>query len=187
MAYALFFLLIVGIFIAAVIAAGAYVLGPLDAAAEAKKLPLHYTLVDFFALFVQLSIPLAWLTNAARDAGAERTRVQAILVVVCVGVLLVWWGTVRSAASAGIRHPQKRFLMIGVFVPLTYVAALAVVCSPVVLLSALFNQDGKATLISGGIAIISAAVLVVSRRAVKWCLSADAPKAPVNDLWTELK
>ncbi len=136
-AHALATILGIVLWVGATFGPGIYVLGPLDRAARKRCAAVQFTLLDFFALTAHLSVPMAFIGQFSTRAGGR--GVEVILVGFgCVSACSIWWGTVRTAARAGIAQPLKRFLMIAIVVPITFVAAFSfgmllpyVVCRPI--------------------------------------------------------
>src|SRR5690349_19772915 len=96
---ALFLLPIIGTF-----GCGAYILRPLDRAARKRKQSVHFTIIDALALVTHLSIPLGFIGRINRE---ERSNAGTLVGFGCFAAVLIWYGTVATAARAGITHPMK--------------------------------------------------------------------------------
>jgi hypothetical protein len=164
---------------------GAFVLRPMDQAAKAKTAPVQFTILDFFSLTAYFAVPLALVAGIARNEPGAQRAMLITAIGGCLVAWLIWWGSVRTAAKAGIRHVWKRLLMIGLVVPLTYAVTLvggAYVCW---LIGDRAAHDKPTSLWFYLIIATWAAYFFIARRIVLWILSADAPKEAVGNPWSE--
>jgi MFS family permease len=174
---ALFLLPILGTF-----GCGAYILRPLDRAARKRKQSVHFTIIDALALVTHLSIPLGFIGRISERDGRSGSGAGVLVGFGCFAAVLIWYGTVATAARAGITHPMKRLLMIGLIVPLSFVAT--IVFGP--LLSMLLYNLFAPTydhispwlyLLEIGLAVI----IIGCRRAVDWILREPEAATPVDE------
>ena len=169
--------------IAGTFGSGIYVLRPLDRAARKRRLPTQFTIVDFLALVTHLSIPLGLMGPASKYYEGTRGPALVLIVFGCLAAFLIWCGTVATAAKAGITQPLKRLLMIGLVVPVTFVAAFAfgptllyLVCTP-------FTDGKPPSLWLGLLAVVTGGVLLACRRTVDWILAPTREVAPPEPIW----
>ncbi len=173
LAHAIAAILGIVLWTAGTFASGIYVLRPLDRAARQRRAAVQFTLLDFFALTAHISVPLAFIGQFSTQSGSR--SVDVILVGFgCFSACLIWWGTVRTAARAGIAQPLKRFLMIGIVVPITFVASFAfgiflpyLACRPFV------DRNGGSPLWLYFVTAGLAALFIAARRIVDWILRPD--------------
>jgi hypothetical protein len=164
---------------------GFLVLRPMDRAAKAKVAPVQFTILDFLSLTAYFAVPLGFTARLARAEGARHGAVTTLMVIGCGVAWLIWWGSVRTAAKAGIRHPWKRLLMIGMIVPMTY--AVTLIGGAIVARFVGNCAFGLQAATPAAAALVAAwlAYFVIARRIVVWILSADAPTVEAVDLWGE--
>jgi hypothetical protein len=164
---------------------GPYVLRPMDRAAKAKVAPVQFTILDFLSLTAYLAVPLAIVAGISKVGPGERAAAEFIMWGGGLIAVLIWWGSVRTAAKAGIHHTGKRLLMVGVVVPLTYPMSLLSGFGIAGLLMEHFA--GGKTAPAWVYFVIAAwlAYFFLARRVVVWILSADAEKPQTSDPWSE--
>ncbi len=163
---------------------GPYVLRPMDLAAKAKTAPVQFTILDFFSLTAYFAVPLAVVGNISRTGPGGQAAVNILLIGGTVIAVLIWWGSVRTAAKAGIHHTAKRFLMVGIIVPITYPMSLMGGFAIAAILMENFRH-GKA--VPQWLYLVSMVWLlyfVIARRIVVWILSADVPKEVEGNPWS---
>jgi hypothetical protein len=97
---------------------GAGVLRPLDQAAKKSKLPLQFTLGDFFCLFLLIQLPTGLLHFWLSPLEDPEIWVFDGLAWVCCG--LMWWVSVRTLSRAGIRNPWHRGVFLVLVLPVAY-------------------------------------------------------------------
>jgi hypothetical protein len=164
---------------------GPYVLRPMDLAAKAKVAPVQFTILDFLSLTAYLAVPLAFVAGISKVGPGERAAAEFIMWGGGLIAVLIWWGSVRTAAKAGIRHTGKRLLMVGVVVPLTYPMSLI---SGFVIAGLLVEHFAGGKTAPAWVYIVITAWLAyffIARRVVVWILSADAEKPQASDPWSE--
>jgi hypothetical protein len=158
---------------------GAYILRPLDRAARKRKQKVHFTIIDALALVTHLSIPLGFIGRISRD---ERSSAGVLVGFGCFAAVLIWYGTVATAARAGITSPMKRLLMIGLIVPLTFVAT--IVFGPL-LSMLLYNLVARShDRISPWLYLLEVGLTVIiigCRRAVDWILREPEAETHVDE------
>lgn len=122
---------------------GLYVFGPLYACSAWKPPRTRYGIVDILILLVQLQLAggAALLVVPRFDAEATLLRWGAAL----AAMLLTgfwWWTGVRMLSLARVEGEFHRTLFLGIFLPLGYLAAAAVMSTPLalVLLAVLFHE-----------------------------------------------
>jgi hypothetical protein len=164
---------------------GPYVLRPMDKAAKAKFAPVQFTILDFFSLTAYYAVPLAFVAAISKSAPGGQFAANTILIGGGSVATLIWWGSVRTAAKAGIRHTWKRLLMIGLIVPLTYPMSLMGGGFVVNLIYQLIRRGQTAPLWFYLIIPAWIAYFFIARRVVLWILSADAPKEETGDPWSD--
>jgi hypothetical protein len=172
----LVFLLVLLLWIVSTFGPGIYMLRPLDRAARLKLAVVQFTLVDFLALTAHLSIPLGLVGPLSSSRIGDRGFQIVLVFFGCFAAFLIWWGTVRTAARAGIHQPLKRLLMIGFVVPIAFVSAIAFgIVFPMLLWTPFYDptdpHPSGFLLLAISIGLI--AVFVVCRRLVDWILRPD--------------
>jgi uncharacterized membrane protein YidH (DUF202 family) len=167
-------------------AAGLYVLRPLDRAAKKNKCPTRFTIVDFLALIAHLSVPLALFTKFSRGSSGAEGALIMLAGFGCFAAALIWWGTVKTAARAGITDPKKRFFMIALIVPITFCAAIVVGSLAMYLLVVPWTGLGDRITVWPYLLEIGMIVtLIVCRRTTLWILKAPEVPSPPENLWAE--
>jgi hypothetical protein len=158
----------------------------MDSAARWKRAPVQFTMLDFLSLTAYFAVPLGLCAQMDRSDARE---MATYLVLNGLGMLiasLIWWGSVRTAARAGIVNARKRLLMIGLLVPATY--ALGLVGGPA---SGVFLIRHAATSLTVSIWIWLLPIGILGlflgfRFAVKWILAADRHVAKPETPWSEV-
>jgi hypothetical protein len=163
----------------------ALVLQPMDRAARAKVALIQFTVLDFLSLTAYLAVPLAAVAQLTKNQPGSRDGNTTWMVIGCAVAGLIWWGSVRTAAKAGIRHPWKRLLMIAVIVPLTYAVALVGGLYVGFQIGHYVGNRQPAPPLFYFATLSWLAYFLIARRLVVWILSADAAKAQANGPWSD--
>jgi len=103
----------------------------------------------------------------------------------CLIAFLIWWGSVRTAARAGINNPKKRLLMIGAIVPLTYAIGLVGGPAAGLFLASGFERPGQVLPGAWVLPPLVGALFLACRRTVTWILAHDMPRKTAKNPWTE--
>src|SRR5262245_7175140 len=80
----------------------AFVLQPLDRAAKAKRALVQFTILDFLSLTAYFAVPLAVVAHFAKNQPGSRDDVTIQMISGCFIAWIIWWGSVRTAAKAGV-------------------------------------------------------------------------------------
>ncbi len=179
------FVIVLILWVAATFGPGIYVLRPLDRAARQRKARIQFTITDFLALTAHLSIPLGLIGPLSSARVGDRNYEVVLVAFGCLAAFLIWWGTVRTAASAGITRPLKRLLMIGLVVPVAYVSAIVfgVLC-PMLVLPFFRNPSADSWLYLLAMGLV--AVFIACRRLVDWILQPEVEVVAEEESFTSL-
>jgi hypothetical protein len=163
----------------------AWVLRPMDNAARWKRAPVQFTMLDFLSLTAYFSIPLGLSSRIRGDSAEARGGFIVLSIGGCLIAFLIWWGSVRTAARAGISNPRKRLLMIGVIVPLTY--AIGLVGGPIagLLLASDFQRPLQIPLWAWLLPVFVVGSFIACRKIVGWILAHDAPRKIAQNPWSD--
>ncbi|MEN6495780.1 MAG: hypothetical protein ABFD16_15980 [Thermoguttaceae bacterium] len=123
------------------VAAGRWILAPLEPRMEGGRTGTQFTLVDLLCLFVVLEIPLAWVGAAAAMPDDPRPWILGGFLAVYFG--LVWWAGVRKLSQAGIRNPWHRGGFLVLVFPGTILGLILAVAIAVVAVALLFPPSSS--------------------------------------------
>ncbi len=118
----LLFLLGLIVAIAALVAIGRSILGPLDRAARNRMRPTQFTMVDFLSLMFLFQLPMAAL-HAFFDV-REEPRVWVFDVFGWIACSLMWGASVSTLSRAGIEKTWQRGVFLAFVLPITYFGAI---------------------------------------------------------------
>ena len=163
----------------------AWVLRPMDKAARWKRAPVQFTMLDFLSLTAYFSIPLGLSSRIRGDSSEARGGFIVLSIGGCLIAFLIWWGSVRTAARAGINNPKKRLLMIGAIVPLTYAIGLVGGPAAGLFLASGFERPGQVLPGAWVLPPLVGALFLACRRTVTWILAHDMPRKTAKNPWTE--
>jgi hypothetical protein len=99
---------------------------------------------------------------------------------------MIWWSGVRRASQAGVRDSRKRFLLIGVIVPLTYLASIVGTVMVPPMIVNYFRDEPPAPLWVYAVIVAWVGYFFAARRGVLWVVEVEAPKVEGTDPWSEV-
>ena len=165
--------------------AAAWVLRPMDKAARWKKAPVQFTMLDFLSLTAYFAVPLGLSSRVRGDSPEANSGFIGLSACGCLIAFLIWWGSVRTAARAGINNPKKRLLMIGAIVPVTYAIGLVGGPAAGLFLAWGFEHALQAPLWAWLLPLLVGASFVALRETVGWILAHDVPRKSAANPWSD--
>jgi len=145
---------------------GRRILKPMDVAAERTESPTQFMMTDFLSLMFQLQLPLA-MFSGVRDWEGGAVLICGLL---CMAVLLTWWGGIRTVSRAGIRDPKRRGLFVALILPVTFVCSLtALPLAGTVCYAIATREDAPWWVFL--LSVLVPLLLFACKRAVDWVLS----------------
>jgi hypothetical protein len=98
--------------------AGRWILGPIDRAAKARKVPARITLADILCLFLVVQLPM----TLASSFRVEETEAYFWIFMILAWVIapVIWISCAMTLSRAGISSGKARLLFMGLVLPIVY-------------------------------------------------------------------
>jgi hypothetical protein len=104
----------------------AWILGPLNRAAENRQYPIQYGLADLLSLFVLVQFPIGIVRWTTCHGDWVQSGEVAIDILIGIVAVLLWWNTARLLSRAGVHTVWRRCVVLILVVPSLIVGPFAV-------------------------------------------------------------
>jgi len=162
-----------------------WVVRPLEQTAKHRRCPTQFTLSDLLGLFVLLpvSMSLAYFGLPSDDPTVYRT----FGIVGWFVLSLIWWYGVRSLSRAGVRNPRHRVLFLVLVIPVTLLAAAALLFAIVSVVTTLYSPNPADSAIACGVTLVLLAVLYALGRLTRRLIASTPDRStkavkPVSEI-----
>jgi hypothetical protein len=152
-----------------------WILRPVDEAAKDRWHPAQFTVADLLCLFFLIQL---WMTPIHAWVPAEQGPMIWLLDgFAWVASGLLWWFGVQSLSRAGVRNPWHRSIFLAIVLPVSLAGVLAVPILAILILGAMFLDDGPLPLWQAvGIEIVLIGSVYGCGLVTRWIVARASPK-----------
>lgn len=119
-----------------------WIIRPLDQRAKQRKADAHFSIADFFCLFIALQAPLALIAFYQNDDPYARGFFNTLTVLAWIIGPIIWVACSRTLSKAEVTTGSLRILFLGVVLPIVFYGLFPFCLGPVLAVLATVRNDG---------------------------------------------